>query len=100
MANGHAPLKSTQQVLNEMTSNTKNESPQFAINHYLGKTPNSSHVQNMKTATVNKGASMQEILYNKLASSLGLTKPFTNYTEQQLLNWAQANSISIDTALK
>lgn len=99
MANGHAPLKSVQQVLNEMTSNTKNENPQVAINHYLGKAPNSDHIQNIKTSTA-KGSSLQEVLYNKLKVSLNLTKPMSAYTDQQLLNWAQANSISIDTLLK
>ena len=99
MVNGHAPLKSSQQVLNEMIGNTKHESVQVAINHYLGKSPNSDHVQNSRTSTA-KGASLQEVLYNKLKVSLSLTKPMSNYSEQQLLNWAQANSISIDTLLK
>jgi hypothetical protein len=99
MANGHAPLKSVQQVLNEMTSNTKNDHPQAAINKYLGKAPNTDHIQNIRTAT-GKGSTLQEVLYNKLKVSLSLTKPMSNYSEQWLLNAAQANSISIDTLLK
>lgn len=97
---GATGLKTSQQVINEMAGYT-GETLQRAINKYNGKT-DKSITEATKNATVNGSDkdSFQKILYFKLATPLGLTKPFTNYSEQWLLNAAQTNGISLTTILQ
>lgn len=97
---GTSGLKTSQQVINEMAGYT-GETLQRAINRHNG-TSGKQITEAMKNATVTGSDkdSLQKILYYKLASTLGLTKPFTNYSEQWLLNAAQINGISLTTILQ
>jgi hypothetical protein len=99
---GQLTENTEQAIWNALTSNSF-LSEQEAVNKYLTNEPYSELTlqEAMSLAIFGKpmDMSVQEMLWYILKNDLSLTGPFTQYSEQELLNMAQDASIPITQVL-
>ena len=97
-------MKSTQQILNELNGTTGLSEQQIINSNYNSGSWTDKNsdltIATYESWVVDPHMSLQGLLYLNLAEAVNLTKPFTEYSEQMLLNMAQGAGLTLNQIFK